>query len=296
MSRRAAAGRVVKGRWDWRTATGSGSPGHWEKERHGKHWREAKWEHAATARYVLVDGGWDEAPMYPTAAPPRAARGAVRRSRGLRLGAAAAGTGATASGQWVDGHFERERARQLWNEGRWEMNAGHYAWVEGHWGAAPAVPPLDMPPPPPRAEAQRSQPGYFWHPGKWAWNAGSTLGLGTRFPRERKPGYHYIAGHWERGADHWEWVKPEWAASGRAAADRLRRRRSAARAAPPAPRDEHVQPRAGFVWARGHYEWRNNAYAWIPGHWERARAGHRWNDGRWEQRGNAWVWVEGGWQ
>lgn len=66
--------------------------------------------------------------------------------------------------------------------------------------------------------------------------------------------------------------------------------------APPPPRDEAVQPRAGFVWARGHYGWANNGYEWIPGHWERQRAQQRWVDGRWEQRGNAWVWVEGGWR
>jgi len=66
---------------------------------------------------------------------------------------------------------------------------------------------------------------------------------------------------------------------------------------PPAPRDENVQPRAGFVWVRGHYGWSaNNAYEWIAGHWERERAGVRWYDGRWEQRGSVWVYVEGAWR
>ena len=55
------------------------------------------------------------------------------------------------------------------------------------------------------------------------------------------------------------------------------------------------QPRAGFVWVRGHYVWMNGQWTWTNGHWERQRAGYAWNDGRWEQRGNAWVWVDGSW-
>jgi hypothetical protein len=70
--------------------------------------------------------------------------------------------------------------------------------------------------------------------------------------------------------------------------------------APPAPQAENPGARAGFVWVRGHWEWRASKYEWIAGHWERARANVHWNDGRWEQRaqGNVsyWVWIEGGWR
>lgn len=61
-----------------------------------------------------------------------------------------------------------------------------------------------------------------------------------------------------------------------------------------------MQPRAGFIWVRGRWDWRGNKWEWVPGHWERQRANKRWVDGRWEQRtqGNVrfWVWVEGGWR
>ncbi|MEJ7603716.1 MAG: hypothetical protein WKG01_37860 [Kofleriaceae bacterium] len=65
---------------------------------------------------------------------------------------------------------------------------------------------------------------------------------------------------------------------------------------PPAPREERIESRNGFVWARGHYEWQRGQYEWIPGHWERARASLTWNDARWERRGNVWVMVPGGWR
>ena len=59
----------MRGRWDWRNGNWEWLAGHWEKERAGKRWREARWENQNGA-YVLVEGAWDEAPMYPTAAPP----------------------------------------------------------------------------------------------------------------------------------------------------------------------------------------------------------------------------------
>src|SRR4051794_17461268 len=40
-------------RWDWLA-------GHWERERHGKRWREARWEQRDGV-FVLVDGTWIEA-------------------------------------------------------------------------------------------------------------------------------------------------------------------------------------------------------------------------------------------
>ena len=38
------------GRWDWRHGKWEWLPGHYEKERHGKKWREARWENRGTAR------------------------------------------------------------------------------------------------------------------------------------------------------------------------------------------------------------------------------------------------------
>ncbi|HET9987897.1 MAG TPA: 5'-nucleotidase C-terminal domain-containing protein, partial [Kofleriaceae bacterium] len=48
-------------KWEWRA-------GHWERERSGKRWREAKWENRG-GQWVLVDGDWMDAPAAPIAAP-----------------------------------------------------------------------------------------------------------------------------------------------------------------------------------------------------------------------------------
>lgn len=61
----------VRGRWDWRTNKWEWIPGHWERERPGKTWREARWEQRDGV-FILVDGEWIDvtAPNSPTHAPP----------------------------------------------------------------------------------------------------------------------------------------------------------------------------------------------------------------------------------
>jgi hypothetical protein len=68
--------------------------------------------------------------------------------------------------------------------------------------------------------------------------------------------------------------------------------------APPAPQYEVVPaPRAGYVWAAGHHEWRNGNYVWVPGHWVTARNGYDYQAHRWVQRGNGeWTLVGGNWE
>lgn len=65
---------------------------------------------------------------------------------------------------------------------------------------------------------------------------------------------------------------------------------------PPAPIEPAQPPRAGYVWARGHHEWKSGAYAWVPGHWEVARGGSSWVHAHWELRGTGWVFVPGTWK
>ncbi len=64
---------------------------------------------------------------------------------------------------------------------------------------------------------------------------------------------------------------------------------------PPPPRYRTVQPRSGYVWIRGHWQYLNGKWKWKVGHWERARSGYAWQPGHWERRGNRYHWVEGRW-
>ena len=68
--------------------------------------------------------------------------------------------------------------------------------------------------------------------------------------------------------------------------------------APPPPRHEVVPgPRAGWLWAPGHYEYRGNEYAWVEGHWLRERVGYEYREPRWVQRGDgSWVFVGNNWE
>ncbi|HTL36999.1 MAG TPA: YXWGXW repeat-containing protein [Kofleriaceae bacterium] len=63
----------------------------------------------------------------------------------------------------------------------------------------------------------------------------------------------------------------------------------------PAARVETVQPRAGFFWIAGHWEWRGSAWEWVGGRWEAERSDMRWTPGRYEVRGNVKVWIDGSW-
>lgn len=71
--------------------------------------------------------------------------------------------------------------------------------------------------------------------------------------------------------------------------------------APPAPLAESVPaPRAGLVWAPGHYAVHNGGYVWVHGHWMPERPGYAWMEPRWMQRADGtWSligghWVQGG--
>ena len=70
------------------------------------------------------------------------------------------------------------------------------------------------------------------------------------------------------------------------------------RSEPPAPLHEVVPaPRAGYVWAPGHHEYRGNGYVWVQGHWMPERRGYAYVSPRWVQRGNGeWHMVGGNWE
>lgn len=67
--------------------------------------------------------------------------------------------------------------------------------------------------------------------------------------------------------------------------------------APPEPRHEIVPaPRAGYVWAPGHYVYRNGQYRWVPGHFVREVRGRYYHPGHWTERDGRWVFVQPGWR
>jgi hypothetical protein len=67
--------------------------------------------------------------------------------------------------------------------------------------------------------------------------------------------------------------------------------------APPPIRVETVpDPRVGYVWAPGFWEWRDGAHVWIPGHHIREHRGYRWVPDHWDQRGPHWHHERGHWE
>jgi hypothetical protein len=67
---------------------------------------------------------------------------------------------------------------------------------------------------------------------------------------------------------------------------------------PPAPREEYVVYRPGYVWVQGNWtrDRYNNGWRWQNGYYVRERAGYVYDNGRWERRGRQHVWVQGQWR
>jgi len=66
--------------------------------------------------------------------------------------------------------------------------------------------------------------------------------------------------------------------------------------APPAPREEVVVTRPGFVFVHGHWNREGGRWVWVGGRYERERVGKTFIQGHWERRGHQHVWIEGGWR
>jgi hypothetical protein len=64
---------------------------------------------------------------------------------------------------------------------------------------------------------------------------------------------------------------------------------------PPAPRYEHVVPRAGYVWSPGYWDYRRDRYQWVGGYWVRERPGYYWDSPRWVQSDRGWRHQGGRW-
>lgn len=304
----------VPGHWDWQNGQYVWVEGRYERERRGKRWRQPKWE-LRDGVWVRIDGDWDDdVPVgnYPTQAPP-----APREERpGTKAGFVwVRGRYEWRNGnyEWVPGHWERERANERWIDGRWEYHDQRWIWIEGKWDRGgytwadgktypwPEFPPEG--PPPPQRDNVQSAPGKVWFPGRYVWREGKYLWQ-PGYLIDARPGYRFVPGSWDlRANGKWTWNNESWVPDSTSqppprppTGGNPPPPSSGPTQPPPPPRSEDPGTKGGFVWIRGHYEWRNGQYEWIPGHWERERARQRWVDGRWELRGNVYVWVPGYWQ
>ena len=58
---------------------------------------------------------------------------------------------------------------------------------------------------------------------------------------------------------------------------------------PPPPSSLHI-------WIQGYWQWTNNRYVWVPGHYARPpKPGAHWRPGQWVKRRGGWVWIPGYW-
>jgi hypothetical protein len=136
---------------------------------------------------------------------------------------------------------------------------------------------------------------YDWK-GKWEWVAG-------HWERERA-GKQWRAGHWDKNGATWAFTEGAWVDGA---------------APPPVPppgppgppppvvndhrphqppppnRAETATMKPGFVWVTGRWDWKDDKWAWIDGHYERQRAHKRWREARWEAKDGAYALVDGDW-
>jgi hypothetical protein len=296
----------VSGNWDWKGGRWDWTAGHWEKERNGKRWRPHNWEQR-NGIYVRVDGDWID--DRPNAAPPAPREERFENRRGF---AWVEGNWEWRNGNWdwVAGHYEREHKGKRWRRHKWEERDGTWMRVEGGWDNDVAVSqyPTNAPPAP-RDERPGTKGGFTWVRGRYEWRDGNYAWVDGHWERERA-NQRWIDGRWELRNGRYEWIEGSWGTGASTPPPPPPTPPappptnttppppppSGPTQAPPPPRDENPGTKGGFVWIRGHHEWRTNQYEWIPGHWERERARQRWVDGRWELRGNVYVYIPGVWQ
>jgi len=65
---------------------------------------------------------------------------------------------------------------------------------------------------------------------------------------------------------------------------------------PPAPREEVVVSRPGYIWIHGRWTHPGRHWLWQSGYYERERPNQVYVEGRWERRTRGHVWVDGAWR
>ena len=186
------------------------------------------------------------------AGPPREAPPPPRVERfGRRNGWVwVAGNWEWKKGQWVweAGHWEKRRKGKRWNNHRWERQGDVWVRIDGRWDDAPAVP--TAAPPPPQQEKWSPKRGYVWVKGRWDWNDGEWAWMPGHWERERAS-FVWQDGRWESKNGQWVWVEGSWQAAAPVVAVS-----QWPTAAPPAPQNENITPKRGFIWVKGRWDWK----------------------------------------
>ena len=142
----ARAGWVwVEGGFEWRHGRYRRLPGHWERERPGRHWHSGRWDWRGD-HYEWVPGAWVEGQAYvpppemvrnePPPPPPPPPQQAAPAAPPPRPGFVwIPGTHEWRDNQyvWVEGHWERERPGDTWNPGHWDRDGDRHAWHPSGW-------------------------------------------------------------------------------------------------------------------------------------------------------------------
>jgi hypothetical protein len=176
--------------------------------------------------------------------------------------------------QWVAGHWEWSGTEYIWRAGQWQATAGPApaAQVQAPAVAPPPTTPAQAPPtPPPQPTAANQQ----WIPGHWEQGAN---------------GWQYNSGHYESPP-----AAPLVVAPAPVSAEP---QVVFVQNAPPPDRREYITeaPSPDHVWIRGYWSWQGGAWLWMSGHWER-RHHHddQWEQGHWVQTAHGWEWHDGHW-
>ncbi|HVK82629.1 MAG TPA: hypothetical protein VM513_00910 [Kofleriaceae bacterium] len=171
---------------------------------------------------------------------------------------------------WIGGHWERQRSGYAWTEGRWERRGNSWHWIEGSWVVSSSAPVVTGPAP----DVSNASGGVV------------VSGGGPHTHHHGGGGTVVVSGGGAPPVDVSNASGGVVVSSGGGMYPT---------AAPPPARVESQGPRAGYIFVRGRWEWKNGRWDWVAGHWERARSNQVWVDGRWELQGNYYVWVDGRW-
>ncbi len=146
-------------------------------------------------------------------------------------------------------------------------------------------------PPPPRFESvPAARRGYVWAPGYWNWEGRRHVWLNGHWEPEHR-GQQWRRAEWVREGGGWRLSPGGWVEVGAApvAVEYIS-------AAPPAPRFERIpEPRPGYVWGPGYWEWRGNRHEWVGGGWIAERPGYIYSAPHWTQRDGHWFREEAHW-